>query len=211
MKIEIITVSPFDVNCFLVWSEKDKIGVIIDPGDEDELIAEKIEKFDFKPKAILLTHGHGDHIGAVSPLKEKYNIPVYIGKDDAPMLLSPSANVSAIFGYEIVCSPADFLVEDEEVVKIGSLEFVVFSSPGHTRGGVCYFCENVIFCGDTLFNGSIGRTDLPGGDYNLLIDSIEKKILSLPDDIVCYPGHGPITTVGTERKHNPFLSGRRFV
>ncbi len=211
MEIEIITVSLFEENCCLAWSDKDKIGVIIDPGDEDELIIEKIEKFGFKPKAILLTHGHGDHIGAVSPLKEKYNIPVYIGKDDAPMLLSSSANVSAVFGYEIVCPPADFLVDDEEVVKIGSLEFVVFSTPGHTRGGVCYFCENIIFCGDTLFNGSIGRTDLPGGDYHQLIDSIEKKILSLPDDIVCYPGHGPITTVGTERKHNPFLSGRRFV
>ncbi|HHI03560.1 MAG: MBL fold metallo-hydrolase [Candidatus Zixiibacteriota bacterium] len=211
MQTEIITVSPFEENCCLVWDEKDRIGVIIDPGDEDELIAEKIKKSGFQPKAILLTHGHGDHIGAVSPLKKKYNIPLYIGRDDAPMLQSPSANVSAIFGYEIVCPPADFLVDDEDVIKFGSLEFVVFSTPGHTRGGVCYFCENALFCGDTLFSGSVGRTDLPGGDYQQLIDSIDKKILCLPDEIVCYPGHGPITTVGAERKHNPFLSGRRFV
>ncbi|MCP4705054.1 MAG: MBL fold metallo-hydrolase [candidate division Zixibacteria bacterium] len=210
MKIETITVSPFEENCCLVWDEKDKIGVIIDPGDEDELIAEKIEKLGFTPKAILLTHGHGDHIGAVTPLKEKYKIPVYIGKDDAPMLLSPSANVSAIFGYEIVCAPADFLVEDEQVIKIGSLEFVVFSTPGHTRGGVCYFCENILISGDTLFYSSIGRTDLPGGDYHQLITSIKEKLLCLPDDIVCYPGHGPSTTVGAERINNPFLSGSQF-
>ncbi len=211
MQIEIITVSPFEENCCLVWSEKDKFGVIVDPGDEDELIIEKIKKLGFIPRAILLTHGHGDHIGAVAPLKENYDIPVYIGKEDAPMLLSPSANISAIFGYEVVCPPADFLVEDEQVIKIGSLEFVVFSTPGHTKGGVCYFCENVLICGDTLFSGSIGRTDLPGGDFHQLIDSIDKKILSLPDDIVCYPGHGPATTVGTERQHNPFLAGRNFV
>ncbi len=173
MKIETVVVSPFEENCYLAW--KDRIGVIIDPGDEDELIAEKIEKDGFIPKAILLTHGHGDHIGAVAPLKSKYDIPVYIGGEDAPMLSSPSANISAAFGYEIICPPADFLVEDEEIIRLGSMDFLVLSTPGHTRGGVSYFCGNNLFCGDTLFRSSIGRTDLPGGNYEQLIDSIEKK------------------------------------
>lgn len=211
MEIEAIVVSPFEVNCYLVWKKDNKTAVIIDPGDEDELISERIEQHKITPRAILLTHGHGDHIGAVAPLKEKYNIPIYIGRDDAPMLLSPSANISAIFGYEVVCPPADHLLDDDNVIKIDGLEFMISTTPGHTRGGVCYFLENNLFCGDTLFNGSIGRTDLPGGNYQQLLDSIDKKILTLPDDISCYPGHGPITTVGDERKFNPFLAGRRFV
>ena len=211
MEIETIVVSPFEVNCYLVWNKEDRVGVIIDPGDEDELIIERIEKRGIIPKAILLTHGHGDHIAAVGPLKEKYDIPIYIGRDDAHMLLSPSANVSAIFGYEVICPPADKTVSDLDVIKFGSLEFTVFLTPGHSPGGVCYFTQNVLFCGDTLFNGSVGRTDLPGGSYDVLIDSINKKILSLPDDIVCYPGHGPKTTVGAERRNNPFLSGQTFV
>lgn len=209
MKIETVVVSPFEENCYLVW--KDRIGVIIDPGDEDELITEKIEKDGFVPRAILLTHGHGDHIGAVAPLKAKYDIPIYIGKDDAPMLSSPSANVSAVFGYRIICPSADFLVEDEEIIRLDSLEFLVLSTPGHTKGGVCFFSENRLFCGDTLFQGSVGRTDLPGGDYEQLIDSIDRKILRFPDETICYPGHGPVTTIGVEKRHNPFLTGRRFV
>ena len=211
MKTEILVVSPFEENCYLVWSDEDNIGVIIDPGDEDEMIVENIEKNRIDPNAILLTHGHGDHIGAVGPLKKRYDIPIYIGKDDAPMLLSPSANISAAFGYEIICPPADFLMNDEDVFKIGSIEFEVITTPGHTSGGVCYYAENCLFCGDTLFNGSIGRTDLPGGDYKTLLESIDKKLLCLPDDIKCYPGHGPVTTIGTEKKFNPFIAGRRFV
>jgi len=211
MEIEILEVSPFQVNCYLIWSKEDKTGVIIDPGDEDELILERIEKNGFEPKAILLTHGHADHIGAVKPIKEKLNIPLYIGKGDEMMLESPSENVSLMFGFKIVCPPPDHILKDSDVIGFGSLKFSVFATPGHSQGGVCYFCEDALFCGDTLFNGSIGRTDLPGGNYRQLIDSIDKNILSLPDDIICYPGHGPKTTVGDERRHNPFLTGNRFV
>ncbi len=211
MEIEILEVSPFLVNCYLVWSKEDKLGVIIDPGDEDQLILERIGTIDFQPKAILLTHGHADHIAAVEPLKKKLDIPLYIGKGDENMLESPSANVSMMVGLQITCPPADHILEDGNVISFGSLKFSIFSTPGHSPGGICYFIENSLFCGDTLFNGSIGRTDLPGGDYRQLIDSIEKNILSLPDDIICYPGHGPKTTVGYEKKHNPFLTGDRFV
>jgi len=211
MNIETLIVSPFETNCYLVWDEEDKICAIIDPGDEDEHIIDVIENKGLKPGAIVLTHGHADHIGAVNPLKEKYKSPLYIGKGDERMLESPSANVSAYFGYEITCPPPDHIVSDSEVFRVGSLDFSVFATPGHSPGGVCYFSGKNLFCGDTLFLGSIGRTDLPGGNFQQLIESIEKNILTLPDDIICYPGHGPKTTVGNERRSNPFLTGRRFV
>jgi glyoxylase-like metal-dependent hydrolase (beta-lactamase superfamily II) len=116
-----------------------------------------------------------------------------------------------MFGFRITCPPADHVVSDRDVIRAAGMEFTVLATPGHSPGGICYYSENRLFCGDTLFNGSIGRTDLPGGNYEQLIESIERKILSLPDDIICYPGHGPRTTVGDERRSNPFLTGRRFV
>ena len=211
MQIETLAVSPFETNCYLVWSEKDKNGVIIDPGDEDERILDRIEKLGIAAGAILLTHGHADHIAAVKPIKEKLKIPIYIGRGDEAMLESPSANVSTYFGIEITCPPADHVIGDKDIIRFGSLTFSVFATPGHSPGGVCFFAEKYIFCGDTLFNGSIGRTDLPGGNFQQLIDSIDRNILTLPDDIICYPGHGPATTIGQERKNNPFLTGNRFV
>jgi len=211
MQIETIVVSPFETNCYLVWNKTDKRGVIIDPGDEDERILERLEKLGVTAEAILLTHGHGDHIAAVKPIKDKLQIPLYIGRGDEAMLESPSANVSAFLGFQITCPPADHIVADGDIVKIGSIAFSVIATPGHSAGGVCYFAERFLFCGDTLFYGSIGRTDLPGGNYQQLIDSIDRNILTLPDDIVCYPGHGPATNVGQERKNNPFLTGNRFV
>lgn len=211
MQIDTLVVSPFEVNCYLVWDKSDKIGVIIDPGDEDQLILERIRQYDITPKAILLTHGHADHIAAVEPLKNEFNAKLYIGEGDEEMLTSPSANVSAMMGFQITCPPADLILKGGETLEFGSLKFSVFKTPGHSRGGVCYFSEKALFCGDTLFMGSIGRTDLPGGNYEQLIESIEQNILTLPDDIFCYPGHGPATTVGRERSSNPFLSGQGFV
>ena len=211
IEIKTLIVSPFEVNCYLVWDPEDHFGVIIDPGDEDELIVSQLEKNGVTPKAILLTHGHGDHIGAVQPLKEKYQIPIYIGEKDAPMLQSPSENVSAVFGYEIVCPPADKLLKDSDVFTVGKMKFTVIFTPGHTRGGICYHIDRFLFCGDTLFKNSVGRTDLPGGNYETLINSIDQKLLPLPDDLICFPGHGPATTIGEEKRNNPFISGRRFV
>ncbi len=211
MKIETLVVSPFEVNCYLVWDESDKIGVIIDPGDEAERILERIKELGVKPEAILLTHGHADHIAAVEPLMKELKLKLYIGEGDEEMLSSPSANVSALIGFQIICPAADVIVKGGETLKFGSLQFSVFHTPGHSKGGMCYFSGNSLFCGDTLFSGSIGRTDLPGGNYEQLIESIQQNILSLPDDIICYPGHMEATTVGRERSSNPFLTGHRFV
>jgi len=211
MQVETIPVSPFETNCYIIRPDDENNCVVIDPGDEDEKIIDFIEKNNLNPKAILLTHGHADHIAAVKPIKEKFDIPLYVGKGEEQLLENPSANVSAIFGFQITCPKPEHILNDSDVFEIGSMKFTVFATPGHSPGGICYFIENKLFCGDTLFNGSVGRTDLPGGDYQTLIKSIDKNILSLPDDIICYPGHGPATTVGEERRNNPFLTGNRFV
>ena len=208
MNIEKIVVSPFETNCYLVWNELDNICAIIDPGDEDQIIIDKINRYDLIPKAIFLTHGHADHIAAVEPLKEKYEIPLYLGKGDEVLLDSSSSYISSVLGYKINCPAPDYLMNDADIINIGSMKFTILATPGHTPGGVCYLNGKHLFCGDTLFSGSIGRTDLPGGSYQQLIDSINRSILTLPEEIICYPGHGPMTTVGEEKNSNPFLTGR---
>jgi len=210
MKLEILTVGPFEENCYLYWDEKTGKGVIFDPGDEAERIIHTVEKAGFEPVAILLTHGHGDHIGALADVKEKWNLPVYIGSGEQEYLSDPNLNGSAAYGNPISAPEPDFLVEDENLYRFNSIELRVLFTPGHTKAGICYLDERqgVLFCGDTLFQGSIGRTDLHGGSFARLIESIQKKILLLPDDIVCLPGHGPGTTVGAEKNSNPFLAGK---
>ena len=211
-QVETLVVGPFLVNCYLYWDDEVAEGLIIDPGDEDELIHERISQIGFKPRAILLTHGHVDHIAAVGPLKRRYDLPLYIGQGEEGMLLDPSANASAFLAEPVTAPQPDYLVVDEQELVIGKLCFRVLATPGHTAAGVCYLDERngLLFCGDTLFQGSIGRTDLPGGSYKVLLESIDRKILTLPDSVICYPGHGPHTTVGAERSSNPFLVGGHF-
>jgi glyoxylase-like metal-dependent hydrolase (beta-lactamase superfamily II) len=212
MKLNTIVVGPFEVNCYLYWDEQTRDGVIIDPGLDEHVIIDSVNKSGMTPKAILLTHGHGDHIAAVKPVKEHFDLPLYVGRGDKELLRNPSANVSELIGQPIVAPDPDHLVEDEQTVTIGSLQFTVLATPGHTPGGVCYLDEraNLVFTGDSLFWGSIGRTDLPGGSLNTLLDSIKTKLLKLPDGITCYPGHGPKTTIGAEKSQNPFLTGGGF-
>jgi len=211
-RVHTIVVGPFAVNCYLLWNEATAEAVIIDPGDEAELITAEMDQFNLTPRAILLTHGHGDHIAAISNLKEKFDLPLYIGQGEEKMLADPSANISAYFDQPIVAPVPDHLVADEQVLMVAGIRLAVLSTPGHTAAGVCYFEEKAgrLFSGDTLFAGSIGRTDLGGGDFNRLIRSIREKILVLPDNVVVYPGHGPRTTVGAERTSNPFLIGGEF-
>ena len=201
-------VGPFAVNCYLFWDEASCDGVIIDPGDEAEQIMSELEQFGVVPRAILLTHGHGDHIAAVASLKDYYKIPLYIGFGDESMLEDPSLNISAYFDEPILAPRAEHLVKDEDLVVIGAIKLLVIATPGHTPGGVCYLDEEdgFLFCGDTLFAGSIGRTDLPGGDWETLRDSLLNRIMTLDDETVVHSGHGPDTTVGHERRTNPFLA-----
>jgi len=211
MKVEMLVVGPFEENSYLYWDEKTGKGVILDPGAQADKIIATVEECGFEPVAILLTHGHGDHIGALAEVQKNWNLPVYIGHGEEGLLADPKLNGSAMFEYPIIAPKPDFLVEDENLYRFNSIELRVLSTPGHTVAGVCYLDERqgILFCGDTLFQGSIGRTDLAGGSYDTLINSIQKKILRLPDNIVCLPGHGPGTTVGAERTGNPFLIGKQ--
>ena len=213
MKLLTIVVGPFAVNCYLLWDEKSGDGLIIDPGAEPDHIMAQIDQASFSPRAVLLTHGHGDHIAGVGELVENYQIPLYAGVGEEELLANPSANVSAWFDKPITSPPADHLVKDEEIVQLGSIELRTLATPGHSPGGVCYLQEKegLLFCGDTLFAGSIGRTDFPGCSLQVLLQSINDKILTLPDEIVCLTGHGPQTTIGAERNGNPFLAGGSFV
>jgi glyoxylase-like metal-dependent hydrolase (beta-lactamase superfamily II) len=211
MKIATLVVGPFEANCYLIANQDHDSSVIVDPGGDCERIIDHIQIHNLPPKAILLTHGHGDHIAAVKPLKEKFDIPLYVGKGDESLLASPSANISALFGFDIICPDADKILNDSDIIKVDSLQFKVLATPGHTQGGICYLIENYLFSGDTLFRESIGRTDLPGGNFRQLIESIHKKILILPDNIICLPGHGPETTIAFEKMNNPFLTESEFL
>ncbi|MFH1699259.1 MAG: MBL fold metallo-hydrolase [Candidatus Zixiibacteriota bacterium] len=207
MKIETIVVSMFQTNCYLVYDEKSKEGVIIDPGDEADRIIDETDKFGVKPTAVILTHGHGDHVGGVNEVVNKFKIPLYAGKGEEELLASAEKNMSSAVGMPVVCPQPERLLIDDDKVNFGFHAFTVIQTPGHSPGGVCYYSEKILFCGDTLFFGSIGRTDFPGCSHEQLINSIKTKLLILPDETVCYPGHGPATSIGFERKCNPFLTG----
>lgn len=213
MKNHILVVGAYQVNCSLYFDEISKEGVIIDPGADGQTIIDAVSELGFRPKAVLLTHGHSDHIGAVREILEKYNIPLYAGKDEKELLANSTTNMSSFLGLDITTPPADFWLSDEETISIGSVNFRVLHTPGHSPGGLCFLdeTENLLFCGDTLFYGSIGRTDFPGCSHEKLIDSIRRKLMTLPDSIICIPGHGPSTTIGGERVNNPFLQGGGFV
>jgi|SRR5690554_1694844 glyoxylase-like metal-dependent hydrolase (beta-lactamase superfamily II) len=193
-------------NAYIVYTENKPEAVIIDPGDDIELIMDLIKEHELKLEKILLTHGHFDHIGAVKDLKERTGAQVAIHKQEADFLTDPNKNLSYIINRQIVQDPADIFLEDGDLIRVADMEFKVLHTPGHTEGGVCYKLGKVLFTGDTLFEGSVGRTDLSGGSYEQLMSSIREKLLVLDDDHLVYPGHGRQTTIGRERRENPFLA-----
>jgi len=206
MQIKCLTVGPLLANCYLVWCEETKEAVVIDPGAEGEKIVSEIEKEHLRVKYIINTHGHVDHISANREVKNRTGAKILIHADDAPLLTNPQLNLSSYLGAPVTGPPPDVLLCEGEEIEIGNnLKLEVIHTPGHTRGGICLLADKVVFTGDTLFAGSVGRTDFPGGSYTELLDSIKKKILTLGDDYVIYPGHGPASTVGEERRNNPFL------
>jgi glyoxylase-like metal-dependent hydrolase (beta-lactamase superfamily II) len=206
MKVKTLTVGPLAENCFIVFDENSKNAVVIDPGADGDFILNELKDLDVK--AILATHGHLDHVGQVGYLKEKLNVPLYMNKKDEFLINNEIFPNFAYIIKAVTCPSPDFDVKDGDILKFGNLEFQVIETPGHTPGSVCFFNkkEKIIFVGDILFKGSVGRTDLPGGNGKMLEQSL-KKLIELPEDTVAYSGHGPKTTVGTEKRTNPFITG----
>ncbi|MDN4609031.1 MBL fold metallo-hydrolase [Sporosarcina highlanderae] len=207
LKVRTYPLGPIQTNCYII---KDGEGqcLIVDPGEEGSRIIEEIVKMNGKPLAILLTHAHFDHIGAVDQVRDHFSIPVYIHREEQYWLMNPDLNGSSRYpGLPLISNKAADHFLQEGQLKIGPFQFEARHTPGHSPGSVSFIFEDAHFAivGDTLFKQSIGRTDLTGGDTNTLLNSIEGKLMSLPNDFIIYPGHGPSTTVGDERESNPFL------
>jgi len=201
-----VVVGPFASNCYIVGSESNKEGVIIDPGDDAKEILKNVKDLGLDIKLIVLTHGHIDHTGAVKEVKEATGAEVAIHTDDAKSLQEQL--LGRLFGLSYPPPPPpDWLLKDGDSIDISDLHFLVVHTPGHSLGGICLLGEGVVFSGDTLFNYGIGRFDMPGGSGSQLMNSIHTKLMILPDNTIVYPGHGPETTIGTERRSNPFLHG----
>ncbi|WP_456278297.1 MBL fold metallo-hydrolase [Bacillus sp. AK128] len=210
MKWRRMPLGPIQTNAYFIWNEQ-KECLIIDPGAEPQKIAAFMNEFKLKPIAILLTHAHYDHIGAVDDVRFKWDIPVYIHKKEKDWLVDPQLNLSARTPYsdEIVLKKADHLISAEGELQVGSFLFHIYETPGHSPGSVSFYFEKeqLVFSGDALFEGSIGRTDLPGGNQDVLLASIHKKLLVLPEETLVLSGHGRETTIQQEMDSNPFLNG----
>lgn len=192
-------------NCYILGCEKSKEAAVIDPGDDTDQILLALAEEKLKAKYILNTHGHFDHVGGNKKMKEVTGAKLVIHPLDAPMLAHLAATAAA-WGLAAENSPpADQLVEEGDMISFGTVTLKVIHTPGHTPGGISFYTEGKVFVGDTLFMGSIGRTDFPGGDFATLISAIKNKLFKLGDDVVVYTGHGPETTVGREKRSNPFV------
>ncbi|HUJ17846.1 MAG TPA: MBL fold metallo-hydrolase [Nitrospirota bacterium] len=201
-----LVVGPLQVNCFILADEKTREAVVIDPGDDAQDILLIIKEKGLKVKYIVNTHGHFDHIGANKAIKEATGAEILIHEGDAAVLAS-APRQSAMFGMKSVSSPpADRFVRHGDVIRAGEVSLRVLHTPGHSPGGICLLEEGIVFTGDALFAGSIGRTDFPGGDLATLLRSIKTNLLTLSDDTKVFSGHGPASTIGDERRENPFLN-----
>ncbi|MBP2018267.1 glyoxylase-like metal-dependent hydrolase (beta-lactamase superfamily II) [Symbiobacterium terraclitae] len=198
----------FGANCYVVACEETGRALVIDPGYPDPWIRRCVEENGLTLEQIVLTHGHLDHIGGVEWVKGWSGAPVSIHQADADFLTDPARNGSLYFGRKVTAPPADRLLLDGDEVAAGNLRLEVIHTPGHSPGGICLYTPGHLFAGDTLFAGSIGRTDLYGGDYDTLIQAIRTRLLPLPAETAVYPGHGPATTIGDEKEYNPFLANR---
>ncbi|XOQ16769.1 MAG: Lactamase-B domain-containing protein [Shouchella clausii] len=204
-----IPLGPLQTNAYVLYNEE-KEAVLFDPGGDGAAFVNWIREQKLTPQAILLTHAHFDHIGALEEVRQAFACPVYLHDAEKQWLLDPVKNGSARMGREpIKTKPADHLLKDESTLKVGSFSFKLFHTPGHSPGSVSYYVadENIVFSGDALFQQGIGRTDLFGGNHELLLQSIHNKLLTLPEETIVASGHGPLTTIGQEMDHNPFLNG----
>lgn len=205
MFIETLAVGPLQVNCHIVACAITREAMVIDPGDEVPRILDRLQENGLTPVVVVNTHAHFDHVGGNRALCEATHAPLLIHADDAPLLKRAEQQASA-YGLKADPSPEpDTLLAEGDVVSVGELRFKVIHTPGHSPGGICLHSEGHLFVGDTLFAGSIGRTDLPGGDFDQLVNGIRQKLWELGDDTIIYPGHGPDSSIGRERTTNPFV------
>lgn len=206
MIIERIPVGLYAANCYVIGCENTLEGAVFDPGEDAPSILEKVKKHNLRVKYIIITHGHFDHIGALADVKEETGAQVAVHKNDKGMLINPEKSLSSLVSEGSKAVNPDILLEDGERLRVGDMELKILHTPGHSPGGICVSIDDkVLISGDTLFAGSIGRTDLPGGNFDMLIRSIKSKLMVLDEEITVYPGHGAATTIGTEKERNPFL------
>ncbi len=205
MQVHRMAVGLMETNCYIIADEKTNEGAVIDPGADSSLILDKIETLGMKLQYILLTHTHYDHIGAVAQLKRVTGAKLAVSEEDAAGLTDGRWNLSAYGGSSVEAAEADILLKDGDELRLSGQTIKVLSTPGHTKGGVCFLCGGELFSGDTLFAGSVGRSDFPGGSMDALVQSIKTKLMPLDDGVRVYPGHGPATTIGRERAGNPYI------
>ena len=209
MKIDRFILGAYQTNCYILRkSPAEKDCLIIDTGLEVGELIDFLGEHKLNPVAILLTHGHVDHTKGITELRKSFpNIKVYVHKSDAKMLTETTDNLSSWTEKPFSTEPADFSLEEANTIELAGIKLEVIHTPGHTPGGTCLYStdEGIVFSGDTLFADSVGRTDMPGGSMGQLIKSIKEKLLTLPDETVVHPGHGPSTTIARQKAHNPFL------
>ena len=197
--------SSFDTNTYLVWDEDSMEAMLIDVAAPSQEIINEIKSLNLKLKFLINTHGHGDHIGGNKSIKQNFDIQLLIHEDDAETITDPYKNLSTFWGDGIISPSADIKLKGGEKFKLGNKELTIIHTPGHSEGGISILIKNLLFSGDTLFAGAIGRADMPGGDYNTLVRSIREKLFKLPDDTIVLPGHGPSTYIGREKRENPYV------
>lgn len=205
MKVEKLVVGEMQANCYLVWDEQSKEAVVIDPGGDPDDVLDAVSRNFLKVVHIINTHAHVDHVGANDLIREKTGATLLIHSADVSLLQDLELNLSHALGREKNFLPPKGVLKDKDKLKLKGFDLEVLHTPGHTPGSICLYGVGALFSGDTLFAGGVGRTDLPGGNFRQLKDSLEHKVLNLSDDVVVYPGHGPHTTIGKERRDNPFL------
>lgn len=208
LKVKQIITGPIQENCYLIYN--DQYALIVDPGADAHVIKEHVATLGVSPVAVLITHAHYDHIGALEEIRSEYNIPVYISPIEQDWLTDPMLNLSGLGRHDdianVVCRPAEFEFINYDSYTLGDMTFKVVPTPGHSPGSVSFIFDDFVVTGDALFRGSVGRSDLPMGDGAQLLDGIKKELFTLPETYRAYPGHGPQTTIRREKETNPFFN-----